>query len=147
MAQKHDFSPHYLQQLMPSSRKKNNVQLLKRFKNHAMQMCEEVAKQDRDHCEFRLQRLEMGATLIHNIEEIAEDLAVWLARKGFRADIDPDDPLLVHIEWGPEREEKEREVPLPEPRPPRPALRAQGVQGPWFDWMAQGKTPAPKRKG
>ena len=146
MAQKHDFSPHYLQQLMPSSRKKNNVQLLKRFKNHAMQMCEEVAKQDRDHCEFRLQRLEMGATLIHNIEEIAEDLAQWLVRRGFRADIDAEDPLLVHIEWGPEREEQEPQ-PLPQARAPRgPALRAQAAQGPWFDWMAQGKTPATKRK-
>jgi hypothetical protein len=147
MAEKHEFSPQYLQQLMPSSRKKKKVQLLKRFKNHAMQMCEEVAKQDRDHCEFRLQRLEMGATLIHNIEEMAEDLASWLVRRGFRADIDADDPLLVHIEWGPEREEPEAPPPLPVPR--GPALQAQGAGSQWFGWMesAQGKTPAVKRKG
>lgn len=137
-----DFSPRYLQDLMPSSQKKNSIQILKRFKNRAIQMCEEAAKQDRDHVAFALQRIELGMTLVPNLEEVAEGLAEWLARKGFRAEVDSDNPLLVHIEWGTEKDAE----PQPSPELPRPVLRNQG-QTPWFDWMQpQGKTPVSKHK-
>ena len=123
---------------MPRQKRKSAVQVLKRFKNRVMQMCEEAAKQDREKVAFRLQRLEMGATLVENLEEYAEELCEWLERKGFRAEVDAGDALVVHITWANE-EEEEVEEPVR-----KPVQVGRAVQGPWFDWMssAQQQTPA-----
>ena len=155
-----EFTPVYLRELMPRQKRKSAVQVLKRFKNRVMQMCEEAAKQDREKVTFRLQRLEMGATLVENLEEYAEELCEWLERKGFRAEVDATDALVVHISWSSEEEEEEVEEPVR-----KPVVNRAGVQGPWFDWMssaqqgpmssaqqgpiqtptAQAKTPVKKR--
>jgi U3 small nucleolar RNA-associated protein 14 len=143
-----EFTPEYLRELMPKTRRKSAVQVLKRFKNRVMQMCEEAAKQDREKVAFRLQRLEMGATLVENLEEYAEELCEWLQRKGFWAEVDAGDALVVHITWAdqPEKEEEEEEPVR------KPVVNRAAVQGPWFDWMSsaqdatsQGKTPVKKR--
>lgn len=109
-------------------------------------MCEETAKQDRDHCTYRLHRLEMGVPLIENLDEIADQLCQWLTKKGFRAAIDPTDSLVINVEWG-ELEQEEEDKPVwtvPATFIEPPTNHTTPInRGPWFDWLnnAQIKPP------
>ena len=140
-----EFTPAYLLALMPSSKKRNAVQVLKRYKNRAIQMCEEAAKNDHDHCTFTMQRLEMGLPLQYDLEEISLELADWLESKGFRVAADPANPLCMRIEWGDRQDDEpqpllqlpiqpQRAAGQAQPQPISPPMQA-GAH-PFFNWMA-----------
>lgn len=138
-----DFTTAYLIGLMPSSKKKNAAQVLKKFKNRVIKHCEEAAKNDRTGCSFTLQRLELGLPLQYNLEQIAEDLCAWLIRKGLKADLDPSNLLCINISWA--TEEPESPPPLSYV-PPVEHVPINPQGHPFFNWMGPQKTPISQLK-
>lgn len=103
------FNPKHLQELMPSSRKKTDIQLLKRHKNKCMSIMEEAAKTDRYECCYTLQPFEIGSALQYNLDHTAERLRKWLRRKGFGAELDDDNDLCINISWRKEQDQSDEE--------------------------------------
>lgn len=146
-----EFSPAWLRQQMPRSKKRSQVQVLKKFKNKCMQVMEEAAKNDRYNCTVSFQPLELGFSLQYELDEVSERICRWLRRKGFSAEPDEDNALRINISWMPE------EAPKPlVPAPLTPNVLAQAPLAqlptyyysqpqqphPWFSWMGQ-QAPEP----
>jgi hypothetical protein len=132
---------------MPRSKKRSQVQVLKKFKNKCMQVMEEAAKNDRYSCVVSLQPFEMGFSLQYDLEEISDRICRWLRRKGFVAEAEEDNALRINISWLPD-EMREREcqaqasqTPQPTPLGPVASYYQQpaqfGNQHPWFSWIGQ----------